>query len=323
MTAGAARAQPVSVRHTLPSTLLGAGALLLLLTHTVLWAVPLYICILAKVVVPWGPWRRVWGRAVLFIAERWIDTNSFFLDLIHRFEWDVEGLEGLRRHRSYLLSSNHQSWTDIVVLQHAFNRRIPFLRFFIKDKLIWVPILGIAWWALDMPFMKRYSRETLEKHPELRGQDLEATRRSCERMRHVPVTITNFLEGTRFTVAKHRVQESPYRHLLKPKAGGVAFVLGAMGDQLPALLDVTIVYPEFTPTIWDFLCRRVTRIVVRVTERPIPGEFSTGSYMDDPAFRHRIQAWVGEQWAEKDALIDRLLPPGAGPALAADPAPSP
>ena len=33
-------------------------------------------------------------------------------------------------------------------------------------------ILGLAWWFLDYPFMKRHSRDALQKHPELRGEDL-------------------------------------------------------------------------------------------------------------------------------------------------------
>jgi 1-acyl-sn-glycerol-3-phosphate acyltransferase len=41
------------------------------------------------------------------------------------------------------------------VLQRIFHGRIPFLKFFLKQELIWVPVIGLAWWALDFPFMKR------------------------------------------------------------------------------------------------------------------------------------------------------------------------
>ena len=281
-------------------------ALVLLAAHTVFWAVPLYAVAIAKLVVPWQPWQRACSRVLTRVSELWISTNNLALRLLHRTDWDVEGLAGLRMDRSYLVNSNHQSWTDIVVLQRVFNRRIPFLRFFIKQELIWVPILGLAWWALDMPFMKRYPREVLEKHPELRGKDLEATRRSCQRLRHAPVSIMNFLEGTRFTPEKHRSQGSPYRNLLRPKAGGIGFVLSAMGEQLPYLLDVTIVYPQGRPTMWEFIGGGVSRVVVRVTQRPIPPEFSHGDYANDPQFRDCFQAWVSELWSDKDALIDRL-----------------
>jgi 1-acyl-sn-glycerol-3-phosphate acyltransferase len=282
-------------------------SLVVLVIHTVLWCIPFYTLTIARIIIPWTPWQRLCQRGLTAVGEAWIDTNTLALAATQRVDWDVGGLDGLQRDRSYLVNSNHQSWIDIVVLQRVFNRRIPFLRFFLKQELIWVPLLGLAWWALDMPFMKRYPREVLEQHPELRGKDLETTRRSCDRLRHAPVAIMNFIEGTRFTPEKHRRQESPFRHLLRPKAGGIAFVLGAMGTQLTSMLDVTIVYPDFRPSLLDFLSGGVRRVVVRVQERPIPAEFSTGDYLDDPQFRQRIQAWVGELWANKDALIDRLL----------------
>lgn len=200
---------------------------------------------------------------------------------------------------------NHQSWVDIPVLQKIFNRRIPFLRFFLKQELIWVPLLGPAWWALDFPFMKRYSRQTLLRHPELQGKDREATRRACEKFRHMPVSVMNFAEGTRFTQAKHAAQSSPFRYLLRPKAGGVAFVLDAMGEALHAILDVTIVYPNGSCTIMDLIAGRVREIRVHVLERPMEAGL-IGSYDEDTAFRGRIKAWMNTLWSEKDVQVARM-----------------
>jgi 1-acyl-sn-glycerol-3-phosphate acyltransferase len=191
------------------------------------------------------------------------------------------------------------------VLQKIFNRRIPFLRFFLKQQLIWVPLLGPAWWALDFPFMKRYSRQTLLRHPELQGKDREATRRACEKFRHMPVSVMNFAEGTRFTQAKHDAQSSPFRHLLRPKAGGVAFVLDAMGEALHAILDVTIVYPEGPCTLMDLIAGRVHDIRVHVRERPIDAGL-IGSYDEDTAFRGRVKAWMNTLWRDKDAQAARM-----------------
>jgi 1-acyl-sn-glycerol-3-phosphate acyltransferase len=218
-------------------------AMLLLAINIVLHVLPLFAFTLIKVVLPIRAIRLACSRVLIVIAESWIAVNSALFDIFTRIRWQVEGLDGLRRDGNYLVLCNHQSWVDIPVLQKVFNRRIPFLRFFLKQQLIWVPLLGPAWWALDFPFMKRYSRETLLRHPELQGKDREATRLACEKFRHMPVSVMNFAEGTRFTPAKHDAQSSPYRYLLRPKAGGVAFVLDAMGDALHAILDVTIVYP--------------------------------------------------------------------------------
>jgi 1-acyl-sn-glycerol-3-phosphate acyltransferase len=219
----------------------------------------------------------------------------------------IEGDVRLRNDGHYLVLANHRSWVDIPVLQLVFNRRIPSLRFFLKQQLFWVPLLGLAWWALDFPFMKRYSRETLAKRPELAGRDVEATRRACERFRHIPVSIMNFVEGTRFTAAKHAAQQSPFKHLLKPKAGGVAFVLGAMGDALHAILDVTIAYPHGKPSLGDLFANRIPEVRVHTRELPIPADLVGGDYQNDPAFRERFQAWVNTLWEEKDARLERML----------------
>ena len=156
--------------------------------------------------------------------------------------------------------------------------------------------------------MKRYSRAQLEKRPELKGKDMETTRKACEKYAHYPVSVMNFFEGTRFTEEKHRQQDSPYRHLLKPKAGGAAFTLKAMGGQLHCLLDFTIVYPPGTSrSLLGFLGGDMDRVEVIARRRPIPDWAAQGDYENDPEFRRRIQEWVSEIWAEKDALIESRL----------------
>ena len=207
----------------------------------------------------------------------------------------------------YLVNANHQSWVDILVLQHLLNRRIPLLKFFLKQPLIWVPVMGLAWWALDFPFMRRHSEAYLQKHPEMRGRDQETTRRACEKFALIPTSVMNFLEGTRFTAAKQARQQSPYRHLLKPKTGGVAVALNAMGEKFEAVLDVTIVYPDGVPDFWQFLSGQVRRVIVRVQTLPIPSQLLGGDYAGDAAMRQAYQQWVHELWLAKDARISTLL----------------
>jgi len=281
-------------------------AMLLLAINILLHVLPLFALTLLKLVVPARGVRQACSRALVAIAESWIGVNNVLFGLFTRIRWQVEGLAGLRRDGNYLVLCNHQSWVDIPVLQKVFNRRVPFMRFFLKQQLIWVPLLGPAWWALDFPFMKRYSRETLLRHPELQGRDREATRQACAKFRHMPVAVMNFVEGTRFTPAKHAAQSSPYRHLLRPKAGGLAFVLDAMGDALHAALDVTIVYPEGRRTMMDLIAGRVHDIRVHVRELAVDASL-VGSYDDDPAFRGRVKLWVNELWREKDERIARML----------------
>ena len=220
--------------------------------------------------------------------------------LVERVRWDVAGQDSLSRKAWYLVSSNHQSWVDILVLQKVFHGRAPFLKFFLKRQLLYVPVIGLAWWALDFPFMRRRSGS--------RSKDLASARLACERFRQIPTSVINFLEGTRFNRAKHDAQQSPYRHLLKPKVGGLATALGAMGERFDALLDVTIVYPSGVPRFWDLLSGQMKEVVVRVRERAIPRDLLDGDYEGDPVFRARMQAFVQDMWAEKDACIEAIAP---------------
>lgn len=291
----------------LPAPVRGALGLSLFVLNTVFWCLPLYAVLPLKLAIPRPGWRAFHARWLTRIAETWIEGNGAIMRLTQRIEWDVQGLEGLRRDDWYLVSANHQSWVDIVVLQRVFNRRIPFLKFFIKRPLIWVPLLGGAWWALDFPFMKRHSAAYLARHPAARDEDWATTRRACERFRDTPTAILDFLEGTRFRPDKRARQKSPYRHLLRPKAGGLAAVLEALPDRLRALLDVTIVYPDGRSTFLDLFSGRIRRVIVRVRQLPIPAEVLGGDYRRDPAFRAATKAWVNRLWADKDALIGQLL----------------
>lgn len=286
------------------ATLRGILTLGLLVTNTIFWCAFLLPAALLKL-VPVPRWRAWLSRVLVGIAELWVDCNRGILALTQDIRWDVSGLEGLEPGRWYLVIANHASWVDILVLQTVLNRRIPFLKFFLKRELIRVPLLGLAWWALDFPFMRRHSSTYLAQHPEARGEDLAATRRACEKFRTSPVSVMNFVEGTRRTPA--RLRASSYQHLLKPRAGGVAFVLGAMGGVLHALLDVTIVYPAGTPTFWGLCSGRVPEVVVRIHHHEIPDWASRGDYQGDAKFRGRFKRWLRDLWTAKDAEIDNLL----------------
>lgn len=297
-------------------TLKGALTMALLVLNVIAWCLPLFAVALAKLLVPWRPWRDRVNAWLNGIGDRWIRCNGVLLWSSRRVRLDVRGAEGLRRRDWYLMIANHCSWVDILVLQAVFNRRVPFLKFFLKERLRWVPFLGLAWWALDMPFMKRYSSAFLARHPEMRGRDLEATRKACEKFRRIPTTIINFVEGTRLTLAKHRASGGGFRNLLPPRAGGMAYALTAMSGMLRSTLDVTIAYGERTPSLWDLCCGRLRRLIVQVREREIEPWMQGGDYAGDPAFRERFQAELTGYWREKDQLLDRLLVELREPSLA-------
>lgn len=278
----------------------------LLLLNTLVLICPLLVFALLKLVLP-GRGRDYASWAVMWVAETWSEIDKAIFALCIPTQWDIRGIENLRKDTSYLAVSNHQTWVDIPALIESLNRRTPFFKFFLKKELIWVPLLGLAWWGLDYPFMKRYSKAFLEKHPELKGKDLEITKAACELFKRQPVTVVNYLEGTRFTEAKRQQQQSPYRYLLKPKAGGVAFVLAALGEQLDALLDVTIVYPgNKAPGFWELLNGSINRVIIDIRVRELDPMLWAGDYENDPEFRQTVQAWVNQLWVEKDLRIEQL-----------------
>jgi len=240
----------------------------------------------------------------MFFGKGWILGMNTILRTTQPTVYDIEGLEGLSKKQWYFINCNHQSWADILVLFITFHGSVPFLKFFLKKELFRVPVMGTAWWALDYPFMERFSKEFIEKNPHMKGKDLATTRKACERYRHTPVAILNFIEGTRFTPEKHTRQESPYRHLLRPKAGGFAFALAAMDGKISNILDVTIIYSNKQNSFWDYLCGRVERISVQVKKMPVPDAFLDGDYQNDSDFRDHIQSWVCDLWQEKDELIE-------------------
>ena len=302
----------------LPTPAIALIATLLMVLNALFWVPILLLVATFKLLIPIKAIRLRIDPVLLFIAEAWISCNSAWMALTQRIHWDVQGIEQLNYRSWYLVNCNHQSWVDILVLQHLLNRRIPLLKFFLKHQLIWVPVMGLAWWALEFPFMRRHSEEFLKQHPEMRGKDQETTRKACEKFALIPTSVMNFLEGTRFTAAKHQRQHSPYRHLLKPKAGGIAMALNAMGDKFQAILDITIVYPDGAPTFWHFLQGKLRHIVVRVRTLPVPQHLAHGDYAGDPAIREAFQQWVQQLWQEKDAQISALL---NSPRSAAGPAP--
>lgn len=292
----------------LPSPLKGMLNYSLLGTNTLLHSVPLLSVACLKL-LPSSRWKTLCSHGLIRISENWISLNSFFLEHTLETQFHVYGAEALKYEGWYMVTSNHQSWADILVLQKNLNKKIPFLKFFLKKELIWVPVIGLCWWALDFPFMQRFSKDFLEKHPDMKGKDLEITKKACEKFKYTPVSIMNFLEGTRFTDSKHRQQNSPFHHLLKPKSGGAAYALNVLSEEIDTWVDITIFYPEAHKnelSFWDFMSGNCKNVVMHVKAREIPATLKFGDYENDPQFRQEFQDWINTLWTEKDALLEDL-----------------
>lgn len=291
----------------LPPTLLAALAFVLLAASPVIGFLCLFPFAILKAVLPFEGWRRFFGQLTIAGAQVWVQLNRLVYRSFYSVDWQLELPKNLDPTKSYLLICNHQSWIDIILLAELFHRRAPFPRFFLKRELLWVPAIGLGCWALDMPFMRRHTKDDVRRNPALKGRDLEATRESCAQFRDTPVTVVNFVEGTRFTETKRQAFGSPFRHLLRPKSAGLRVALGAMGDQFDGILDVTIAYrPTTHGIVWSFLRGEQNRLCVTAELLPIPGDLLERAEDDGPEYRARFQAWVNQRWIEKDARLSRL-----------------
>jgi 1-acyl-sn-glycerol-3-phosphate acyltransferase len=291
----------------------GSITIVLLTLNAVFWGGCIVLLGIVKFAIQLtAPRSRARTRVILMLAwlgARWVAGCDGIFDLMLPTEWEISGVgDEVRPDGHYLIISNHVSWVDIFALFRAFHGRAAFIRFFLKSQLIWAPIVGQACWALEFPFMRRHTPEYLEKHPEERGADLATTRKACQRYRNFPVAILNFVEGTRFTKAKHDEQQSPYRHLLRPRAGGISFVLAALGDQLDAMYDVTLAYPpDGEVTMWQFVSGRVPKIIIRAGRVDPPTQFFDSSVTTPGPAREELRSWMDDLWMKKDEELSALL----------------
>lgn len=256
---------------------------------------------LAKLALPFPGARRLTNRLLNALARVWVVANRAWVRGGRRTHWDISGAQGLDPRAWYLVTCNHRSWADIFVLQEALSGRVPVLKFFLKRSLAYVPVIGFAWWVLDFPFVSRKGGASAAK------RDLAATRDSCRRFLAEPTALLNFLEGTRFTPEKATAQGSPYRHLLKPRAAGLATALSIMGAKVDTLVDVTLVYPRVAPTFWGLLCGELEEVVVHVRQLEWRQRLGAAGMTLDPKARQRVQQWLQDLWSEKDLEIDAFL----------------
>jgi 1-acyl-sn-glycerol-3-phosphate acyltransferase len=286
----------------------GMIAILFIAANTVIFCIPIYLLALPRALIPISTVRVHIGAAMTRIIDGWVAGNRLMLKAlaITHIDVSIKAKEPLAHDRWYVVISNHQGWADILVLQDTFLGRIPPLRFFVKRVLIWIPFLGIAMWLLGFPYVRRYSREALARDPSLRRHDQEATQKAAETFKRRPTSVLNFMEGTRFTPAKHAFQQSKYRNLLVSKTGGFGYVVAALGDRIHQVLDVTIVYPGGPPSFWQFISGQCPEVRVEISGRPVPAVLLEGDAALAPAAKESLRSWVDELWAHKDQRIDEL-----------------
>lgn len=258
---------------------------------------------------------KVADDAIIKLTDKWIRHNNRLIDnLLPNKDWQISLPDSLDPNKKYLLVCNHQSWVDTSIIQYISQDRLPLTRFFTKHELIYIPFVGQAFYFLDFPMMKRHSKEAIAKNPSLKGKDIIEAKRACELLKNKPFTLLNYLEGTRFSPAKHAKQNSPYQHLLKPRAGGLALAISSLGDEIDGILDMTVVYPDFEqqpPAYSDLWKGNINKLGVDIRQLDMPtqlfDEIKSGGYDKDEKTKAQMFAWLDSVWQQKDLRIEQML----------------
>ncbi|MFZ2842566.1 acyltransferase [Psychrobacter sp.] len=255
---------------------------------------------------------QIADKTVISITNHWISSNNMVIDnILPKKDWRISLPDDVNTQGKYLLVSNHQSWVDTSIVQYISENRLPLTRFFTKFELIYIPVVGQAFYFLDFPMMRRHSKEAIAKNPALQGKDIEEAKRACALLKNKPFTLLNYLEGTRFTVMKRDKQHSPYKNLLKPRAGGLSLAINALGDDMDGILDMTIVYPDGVPTYGDLWKGNIKRLGVDVRHIKMPDTLfmaiQNGGYENDETVKAQMFDWVEQIWQQKDQRITDML----------------
>lgn len=290
----------------LPPCILGCICMLLFWVNCFILPSCLFILIFFNLFIPKSRLKCGYERWLNEFPRYWGTSSMKMVQFLNGMKVEVRGAENLNRKTWYMMMANHNSFSDILLLHLAFDNRVSPLRFFMKNNLKYIPFIGQVCLVLGYPLMKRHTKSQVAKNPKLKGSDLEATKRACERFKKMPMTIISFPEGTRYRPEKARIRKSPFKNLLKPKAGGVAFALGAMQDCLEKIIDVTIVYDTQKPlSFLSFYGGAAKRVIVEVKEFPITEEL-IGDYESNREHRVQFQAWLNQRWQEKDERIGQI-----------------
>lgn len=289
------------VRHVKAMAVLG-----FIVVNLSLWLCPLMVLVLLKWLIPAARFRRGVDGAMAWVYRSAVQCDSWVLFGLMDIRLEVEGMADRYTGDFYLVIANHQSWSDIFILQHLFNRKAPVLKFLVKKELIFMPLVGLICWAYDYPFLHRRSHKSDPNSSGVSKTDRETLNRSLGRFLGSTASIINFAEGTRYSPAKARKQGSPFRHLLKPRAGGLNAIFQMVGTRLDAVVDVTLAYDAETASFWRFIGGGIRRVKIHA-ETLVPGEIlHDGEGPQEGSPLGMTAEWINERWALKDRVLSRL-----------------
>ena len=224
------------------------------------------------------------------------------LGLIHRPKWEVDYPANISTKSWYIGMSNHMSWADIFVLLFIGNYKLPLLKFFMKKELKWIPIIYLVHKTIDMPFLNRHKQGEVHSDPNLKARIFENARDAAKKFTRYPTTAFSFVEGTRFTETKKKIQLSPYDDLLKPKIGALVTALSGM-PMVEDLIDFTIIYKTSKRSAWNFACGEMREAKIIIRSYKIPEFIRESDDIASVKHRNQFMLFINNIWLEKQKLI--------------------
>lgn len=273
--------------------LVGGFSALVVAMTTVLVCVPLYVLGVIRLVIPISSMRRWLAYPMDVVIDVWVSSFRWLIRTCRLIDIQVELPAQLGNRSDWqVIVCNHQSWVDIIVLQVSFRDVAPVLKFFTKRELIWVPFVGLAMWFLGFPYVYRARSSGSSLSTTQKETNEAVLKREGRRFLEKPVSVINFVEGTRFTVVKRDTQGSPFENLLHPRRGGLLQTLVVLEDRVETVLNATIKYQDRVPGFWELLSGQTGSVQLSVEEIPKP-----------TTDQEELTTWLNELWHEKDRQL--------------------
>ena len=233
----------------------------------------------------------------------WININELLITRLLRIQIDIPQINQMSENNWYILTSNHQSFFDIILVQIFCKRHKLYNKFFMKESLIYLPFIGISCWGLDFVFIKRFSKKDLKRNPEKIAKQHNYILQKCELYKTYPCTIVNFIEGTRYT--KNKAAKSSYKNILGPQPMGLSLLMTTMQPKIKQVLDISIVYPDRVDNFFDLFFQSNHKILLSCNIIDVDHSHA-GDYRNDKNYRASFNKWLKEIWRSKDQKISDM-----------------
>lgn len=242
--------------------------------------------------------RKLFRSFNTFLAAWWWGMGAFFLKLTG-VKVNIIGDDIVSGENSVILS-NHQCWCDVPVLFRLaiLGKQIGHMKWFVKDRLKYVPGMGVAMMFVNTFFLKRSWQEDrvrIQKQLAFFAAD------------SIPFWLMIFPEGTRFNKQKLKRSNkfaieggrSALTHVLYPRTKGFVAAMSGLSNHCKSIYDFTIAYNEGNPpSFFGLFLGHLKSVSVHVRRF---------DFEDIKQDSEALKNWLIDCFYEKDQIIEGIL----------------